>query len=66
MPKLPRWGVAASMGADTKANASARGGALEVGDLRLVEDGCECNGALVSNVVVKDTVSEGQDGTVRR
>ena len=55
-----------STGADTKANASGRGGALEVGDLRLTEDGCECSDALVSDVVVKETVSEGQDGTVRK
>ena len=53
--------------ADTKkANASGRGGALEVDDLRLTEDGCECSDALVSDVVVNETVSEGQDGTVRK
>ena len=42
------------------------GGALEVGDLRILEDGGECSGALVSDVVASDTASEGQDGTVRK
>ena len=45
-------------------------GALEVGDLRLLEDGSECGGSggtLVSDVVaVVETASEGQDGTVRK
>ena len=35
------------------------GGALEVGDLRLLEDGGERSGALSSNVVVSETASEG-------
>eukprot|EP00964_Phaeocystis_antarctica_P012340 scaffold6811_cov55-Phaeocystis_antarctica.AAC.6 len=38
------------------------GGALEVGDLRLVEDGCERGGALDSDVVASETASEEQDG----
>ena len=38
------------------------GGALEVGDLRLVEDGSQRGGALVCDVVVFETASEGQDG----
>ena len=38
------------------------GGALEVGDLRLLEDGSERSDALVSNVVLSETASEGQDG----
>ena len=42
------------------------GGALEHGDLRLLEDGGECSGALVSDLVASDTASEGQDGTVRK
>ena len=37
------------------------GGALEIGDLRLLEDGGERSGALSSNVVVSETASEGQD-----
>ena len=41
-------------------------GALEVGDLRLLEDGSECGGTLVSDVVAVETASEGQDGTVRK
>ena len=51
-----------SAGADTKANASGGGGALEVGDLRLVEDGSKRGGTVVSDVVVPETASEGQDG----
>eukprot|EP00964_Phaeocystis_antarctica_P004601 scaffold2480_cov65-Phaeocystis_antarctica.AAC.4 len=38
------------------------GGALEVGDIRLLEDGSERSDALVSDAVVCDTASEGQDG----
>ena len=49
------------MGADTEANTRG-GGALEMGDLRLLEDVCERGGALVSDLVVSETVSEGQDG----
>ena len=49
------------MGADKKANASRGSGALEVGDLRLVEDGSERSDALVSDAVVSETASEGQD-----
>ena len=37
-------------------------GAPEVGDLRLLEDGSERGGALVSDVVPIETASEGQDG----
>ena len=44
-----------SMGADTKANASRGSGALEGGDLRLLEDGSERGGAVVFNVVVSET-----------
>ena len=43
-----------STGADTKANTRGRG-ALEVGDLRLLEDGSECGGALVSDLVGLET-----------
>ena len=38
------------------------GGALEVGDLCLLEDGGKRSGALGSDVVVFKTASEGQDG----
>ena len=41
------------------------GGALEIGDLRLLEDGRESGGALVSDVVVPDTARDGCGGTVR-
>ena len=42
------------------------GGALEVGDLRLVEDGSERSDALASDVVASETASEGQDGNSER
>ena len=42
------------------------GGVLEVGDLRLLEDGGERSGSLVSDVVVSETVSEGKDGNGER
>eukprot|EP00964_Phaeocystis_antarctica_P012336 scaffold6811_cov55-Phaeocystis_antarctica.AAC.2 len=42
------------------------GGALEVGDLRLLEDGGERRGALGSDAVVCETASEGQDGNGER
>ena len=35
------------------------GGALKVGDLRLVEDGSERSGALGSDAVESETASEG-------
>ena len=46
--------VAVSMGADTKANTRG-GGALEVSDHRLVEDGNERSCALDSDVIVAET-----------
>ena len=42
------------------------GGALQLLDLRLFEDGGERGGALVSNVVGRDTASDGQDGNGKR
>ena len=42
------------------------GGALELGDFRLLEDGSERSGALVSDVVASETESEGQDDKVRK
>ena len=41
-------------------------GALEVGDHRLLEDGCEHGGALVSDIVAPETASEGWDGDGER
>ena len=38
------------------------GGALVVGELRLVDYGGECSDALASNAVVLETASEGQGG----
>ena len=49
--------VGVSMGADTKHFGGS--GALEVGDLRLVEDCSERSDALVSDVVVSETAIEG-------
>ena len=51
-----------SMGADTKANAIRDGGAPQVSDLRLVEDGSERSDALASKAVDIETASEGQNG----
>ena len=57
--------VGVAMGADTKANARAAG-ALEVGDLRILEGGGEREGALVSDLILSETVSEGwRGGAVR-
>ena len=39
------------------------GGALEVGDLRLIEDGSKRSGALGSDGADTETVREGKDGT---
>ena len=47
-----------STGADTKANILG-GGALEHGDLRLLEDGGERSDALVSDAVACETASKG-------
>ena len=46
----------------TRKRTHAGGGALEVGDLGLLEDGGERGGALGSDAVMFETVSEGQDG----
>ena len=46
------------MGADTKVNTRG-GGALQMGDLRLLEDGSERGGALVSDVVATETARDG-------
>ena len=43
-----------STGADTTANTLG-GGALEEGDVCLLEDGSECGGTLVSDVVAVET-----------
>ena len=48
-----------SMGADIKANTRG-GGALELGDSRLLEDGGECGGAFVSDVVAVETAKHGR------
>ena len=54
-----------SMSADMKANTRG-GGALELGDLRLLEDCGERGGALGSDVVAFETASEGWDGDGER
>ena len=48
-----------SMGVDTKANTQGWGGALEGGDLRLLEDCSERGGALDSDAVGGDTARDG-------
>ena len=53
------YGKRVSMGAETKAKHFGGGSALEVGDLRLVEDGSQRSGALGSDVVASETASEG-------
>ena len=52
-----------STGADTKSNTWGSG-SLEVGDLSLLEDGGERNGALVSDAVVPETARDGCGGSV--
>ena len=53
------------MGVDRKVSTRG-GGALQVGDLCLVEDGSERSDAPVSDSIVAETASEGQGvGTVR-
>ena len=47
------------MGADTKVNTRG-GGALQMGDLRLLEDGSERGGALVSDDVAPETAKHGR------
>ena len=55
------------MGADRKLKRTLRGGgALQFLDLRLFEDAGEHGGAFVSNVVVRDTASDEQDGDGER
>jgi hypothetical protein len=64
-PKLQRWGVAVSMGADSARKRTLWGSsALEMGDHRLFEDGSERGGALVADRVASETASErwGGDG----
>jgi len=51
--------VGVSKGADTRANTASGGGAPQVGDLRLLEDGGERGGALVSDYVPPQTASGG-------
>ena len=58
---------AVSKGADTRATQERTlwgGGALEIGDLRLVEDGGKCSDSLVSDAVVLETASKGRVRTV--
>ena len=58
------WGHSERAGACQRALTRKQtlwgGGALEVGDLRLLEDGGECGGAFVSDVVQVETASKGQ------
>ena len=54
-----------STGADRSKGFDA-GGALEVSDVRLVEDGSERSGALGSDAVASETASEGWGGDGER
>ena len=48
------------MGADSARKRTLWGSsALEMGDHRLLEDGSECGGALVSDLVASETANEG-------
>eukprot|EP00964_Phaeocystis_antarctica_P063251 scaffold37942_cov57-Phaeocystis_antarctica.AAC.5 len=62
MPLLYRLRARGRMGTRTLRG----GGALEVGDLRLVEDGSNRSGSFSSDVVAFETASEGQDGNGER
>ena len=57
--KTASTGEEVSTGADKKANTLWGGGALQVCDLRLAEDGGECSGALVSNAIELETARDG-------
>ena len=50
----------------TEKQTFGRGGAPQGGDLRLLEDGGERGGTLVSNLVVSETASEGWGGDCER
>ena len=66
-PKLHRWGVAVSMGADSARKRTLWGStALEMGDHRLLEDGGERSGALGSDAIAFETASEGWGGNGER
>ena len=55
-----------STGVDMKANThSGGGGALELGDLRLLEDGSERGGALGSDIVALEPARQGRMETER-
>jgi hypothetical protein len=55
------------MGADSARKRTLWGSsALEMGDHRLLEDGSERGGALVSDQVVSETASEGWGGDSER
>ena len=63
-PPAPEKGVSGLL---TQNQTLSGGGAPEVGDLHLVEDDSERSGALVANVIARETESEGQStGTLRR
>ena len=53
--------VAVSMGVDKKSERLG-GRALQIGDLRLLEDGGERGGALHSDPIASKTASEGRNG----
>ena len=56
----------ACQGALTQKRTLWGGGALQLLDLRLLEDGGERGGALGADVVVRDAASDGQNGNGER
>ena len=48
------------MGIDTEKRTLWGGGAPQLDDLRLLEDGGECSDALVSGAILIEAASEGQ------
>ena len=59
-----RWRRRGVNGALTQIRTLWGSGALEVGDLRLLEDGSKRRGALSSNIVEAETAKEGQSRNV--
>ena len=50
----------------TRKQTLGGGGALEIGDLCLLQNGSERGGALISNLIISETVSEGWRGDAVR
>ena len=62
LTQVQGWGGGCSLSCQralTEKEHYSGGGALEIGDHRLLEDGCERGGALVSDLVVPNTAKHG-------